>query len=222
MWVFPLAAAIVASVFAWTIGRRYVARRKPYELAWTIALVLYAVASLALAWGVAAGWTERVFDLYWAFGAVLTVPFLAGGEVMLLFDRPAVRWTVWLVLIFATAYTVAVLSGAATDPVALAEELPSGKDVFGDATAAHRLPQLVSYPSYALLIAGTLFSAWRMRGHPELRGRFVGTLLIALGATVVAAGSAFAATGVLVGFSLTLFLGITVMYGGFLRASRSG
>jgi hypothetical protein len=222
MWVFPLAAAIVAAVFAWTIGRRYVARRKPYELAWTIALVLYAVASAALAWGVATGWTERVFDLYWAFGAVLTVPFLAGGELMLLFDRPAVRWTVWLVLIFATAYTVAVLSGAATDPGALAEELPSGKDVFGDATAAHRLPQLVSYPSYALLIAGTLFSAWRMRGHPELRGRFVGTLLIALGATVVAAGSAFAATGVLVGFSLTLFLGITIMYGGFLRASRSG
>jgi hypothetical protein len=127
---------------------------------------------------------------------------------------------VWLVLIFAAAYTVATLAGAATDAAALAEELPSGKHVFGDGTAAHRLPQLISYPSYAILVAGALYSAWRMRGRPELRGRFVGTLLIALGATIVAAGSAFAATGVLVGFSLTLFAGITVMYWGFLRAAR--
>src|SRR5262245_19945712 len=104
MWVFPLAAAIVAIVFAVTLGRRYVARRAPYELAWTLALVLYGLASLALAWGVIDGWSERVFEVYWAFGAVLTVPFLAGGEVMLLFDRVWVRWLVWLVLIFATAY----------------------------------------------------------------------------------------------------------------------
>ena len=43
-------------------------------------------------------------------------------------------------------------------------------------------------------------------------GRFVGTLLIALGATVVAGGSAFAATGVLAGFSLTLLAGIALMF----------
>ena len=59
-----------------------------------------------------------------------------------------------------------------------------------------------------------------MRGRPELRDRFVGTLLIALGATVVAAGAAFAATGLLVGFIGTLVAGICVMFWGFLRASR--
>ncbi len=221
MWILPLVAAIVAFVFAATIGRRYVARRRPYELAWALALVMYGVASLALAWGVADGWSRQVFALYWAFGAVLNVPFLAGGEILLLFDRPAVRWAVWLVLIFITGYTVAVLSGVDMILSALAEELPSGKDVFGPSTTPQQLPQLVSIPAYVLLIAGALYSAWRMRGRPELRGRFVGTLLIALGATVVAGGSWFAATGVLAGFTLTLLVGISLMYWGFLRATRT-
>src|SRR6266571_5339673 len=77
-------------------------------------------------------------------------------------------------------------------------------------------------PAYVVLVGGTLWSAWRMRGRPELRDRFAGTLAIAIGATVVAAGSAFAATGDSTGFSLTLAAGIAVMFYGFLRASRHG
>jgi len=89
-----------------------------------------------------------------------------------------------------------VLGHALYDPIALAKRLPSGKDVFGDGTPAHRLPQIVSIPTYTVLIVGTLWSAWKMRGRPELRERFLGTLLIAFGATIVAVGgSAFAAAG---------------------------
>jgi hypothetical protein len=61
-----------------------------------------------------------------------------------------------------------------------------------------------------------------MRGATELRDRFVGTILIALGATVIAAfGSAFAAIGQLVPFSIALLGGVSVMFWGFLRASRT-
>jgi len=114
-----------------------------------------------------------------------------------------------------------VLGDAVYDPIALAKRLPSGKDVFGDGTPAHRLPQIVSIPAYTVLIVGTLWSAWKMRGRPELRERFLGTLLIAFGATIVAVGgSAFAAAGDLFLFALMLSIGVTVMFVGFLRASR--
>jgi heme A synthase len=92
--------------------------------------------------------------------------------------------------------------------------------VFGDGTAAHRLPQYFSYTAYFILLAGALWSAWKMRGRPELKDRFVGTLLIAVGATIVAGGAAFAAEGKLPGFVLTLVVGIIVMFWGFVRASR--
>jgi hypothetical protein len=220
MWVFPLAATVVAGVFAVRLGQQYLSRRGQAQLLWSIAMAMFAIASAAVTIGVASGWTSTLYGVYWALGAVLNVAFLAGGEILLLFRAPWVRWAVWLTLIFATAYTVGVLANAEMATDALSAELPRGIKVFGDGTQAHRLAQLVAYPAYVILLLGTLWSAWRMRGRPELKDRFLGTLLIAIGATVVAAGAAFAATGLLVGFIATLVGGICLMFWGFLRASR--
>jgi hypothetical protein len=222
MWVFPLAAALVAVLFSAALVRRYAARRHLYEVIWALALLMYAAASLAVAFGVANGWTSGEFRIYWALGAVLNVPFLAGGELDLLFHRPGVRWTLYILLAFITAYTVALVRTAEINAAALAEDLPSGKEVFGAGSAAHRLAQVVAITAYVVLLGGTLWSAWRMRGRPELRDRFWGTLLIAFGATIIAVfGSAFAALGYLVPFSISLLTAIVVMFIGFLRAART-
>jgi hypothetical protein len=220
MWVFPLVAAVVAFVFAGELARQWVARRRPYQLLWCLSLGMYGVASLAVVYGVTHGWTELDYRLYWALGAVLNVPFLAGGEVQLLARNRTVDIVVYLLLVFLVAYTVAVLRHSPMSAAALEKRLPSGKDVFGGGTAAHGLPQLISIPSYLILLGGALWSAWRMRGRPELRDRFIGTLLIAGGATIVAGGATFAALGNLPGFCITLVAGIVVMFAGFLRASR--
>jgi len=222
MWVFPLAAAVVAFVFAVALGRQFARRQRIHLAMWCGALVMYGLASLAVATGAAVGWSRTLFEVYWILGAVLNVPLLAAGEIHLLRRGRILDVAVWVVLAFVFAYTVAVTRGAAIDPASLAERLPSGKDVFGDGSPAYRLPQLISIPSYVILVAGAVWSAWRMRGRPELRGRFVGTLLVAAGATITAAaGSAFAAVGNLPAFSLSLLAGVAVMFLGFRRASES-
>jgi hypothetical protein len=221
VWVFPLAAAVVAVLFAAALARDFARRRRSYQAIWAAALLMYAAASLAVALGAANGWTSAEFRIYWTLGAVLNVPFLAQGELDLLIHRRGVRWALYAVLAFVTAYTIAVVRTAEIDAAALAADLPSGKEVFGDGSPAHRLPQLVAIPAYIVLLAGTGWSAWRMRGRGELRDRFWGTLLIALGATVIAGfGSAFAALGHLVPFAIALLVGIAVMFTGFLRATR--
>jgi hypothetical protein len=222
MWVFPLAAAVVAFVFAAALGRQFARRQRIHLAMWCGALVMYGVASLAVATGAAVGWSRTLFEVYWILGAVLNVPLLAAGEIHLLRRGQVLDVAVWVVLAFVFAYTVAVTRGQ--DPIAgsLAEQLPSGKEVFGDGSAAYRLPQLISIPSYVILVAGAVWSAWRMRGRPELRSRFIGTLLVAAGATITAAaGSAFAAVGNLPAFSLSLLAGVAVMFLGFRRASES-
>jgi hypothetical protein len=221
MWVFPLAAAVVALAFAVSLARRFARSRRLHLAMWCAALVMYAVASLAVAGGALVGWSRTLFEVYWILGAVLNVPLLAAGEVHLLRRGPVLDVAVWVVLAFVFAYTVAVTRGADVVIASLAERLPSGKDVFGDGSAAFRLPQLISIPSYVILVAGAAWSAWRMRGRPELRGRFEGTLLVAAGATITAAaGSAFAAVGNLPAFSLSLLAGVAVMFLGFRRASE--
>jgi len=222
VFVFPALAALVALVFAGALVRQFLERRRTYQAFWTAALLMYAAASAVVALGTLNGWTAGEFRVYWALGAVLNVPFLAQGEIDLLIRNKAIRWATYVLLAFVTAYTIAVVRSAPTGAHALGDELPSGKDVFGDGSTAHRLPQLISIPAYLVLVLGAAWSAWRLRGRPELRDRFTGTLLIALGATVIAGfGSAFAALGMLLAFSIALLVGITIMFGGFLRASRT-
>jgi len=86
-WLLPAVAAAASAAFAAAVLRQYAARRRPYQLAWGIALSMFAAASLALTVGVAAGWTPLTFKLYYLFGAVLNVPWLALGTVELLAGR---------------------------------------------------------------------------------------------------------------------------------------
>jgi hypothetical protein len=222
MWVFPLLAAVVAAAFTVMLARQFLLRRRPYQALWALALAMFAGASVMVFLGVLNGWTTGEFRVYWLLGAVLTVPFLAQGEVHLLVKDRRIASAILLLLLFGTAFAVSRIRSAQVDPAALGAHLPSGTDAFRHDQFVLQLARLYSIPAYVVLVAGTLWSAWRMRGRPELRDRFAGTLAIAVGATVVAAGSAFAATGNSTGFSLTLAAGIALMFYGFVRASRPG
>jgi hypothetical protein len=221
MWVFPLGAALVALVFSGLLAQGYIAKRRPYQAVWTVALLMYAAASFAMFLGVLDGWSPAEFRVYWALGAILNVPYLFLGELYLLVRK---RWVVdglLVLLLFLTAYAVGVVRTAAVDLGALEKDLPLGKEVFGDGSLPYRLAQVYAYPAYLLLIAACIWSAWTMRGRPEIRDRFTGTLLIALGATLVAIGSGIGAgLEVVWVFSVGLLAGVAVMFWGFLRASR--
>ncbi len=220
MWLFPLAATGVALVFSAMLVRQFIERRKPFQILWALALAMYAGGSLALFLGVLNGWTSGEYRAYWLLGAVLNVPFLALGEAYLLIRNKTVCNVLLLLLLFATAFALNRVRTAGVTMSALGKDLPLGRDVFSRDGFALHLAQGYAYPTYGLLLLGTLWSSWRMRGRPELRDRFFGTLWIAVGATIAAAGSAFAATGILAGFSLTLTVAIAAMFWGFLRASR--
>jgi hypothetical protein len=222
MFVFPLAAAGVSLAFAGLLGKQFLTRRRPYQAIWAVALLMYAAASFALFLGVRGGWSTADYRVYWLFGAVLNVPYLALGESYLLFRSRGVTTPILLVVLFATAFAASRIRTASIVLAPLTENLPQGKEVWARDTFALDLARFYAFPTYFLLVAGTLWSAWRMRGAPELRDRFFGTLGVAVGATVVAAGSAFALTGNFVGFSITLSVGIAVMFSGFVRASRPG
>lgn len=221
MWAFPLLAALIALAFAGLLMRQWLGRRRAYQAIWAAALLMYAAACFEVFLAVLGGWTSGEFRAYWLLGAVLNVPFLALGELELLIRHKGVRTALYVITVFVTAYAIARVRTAGIHPQALTEDLPSGKDVFGDGSPAHRLPQLVSIPAYLVLVGGAIWSAMRMRGRAELRDRFFGTLLIAVGATVIAGfGSAFAALGYLAAFTISLLAGIAIMFWGFLRASR--
>ncbi|HZA60311.1 MAG TPA: hypothetical protein VE754_01340 [Actinomycetota bacterium] len=221
MIALPVLAAVISLAFAIHLLVRFVHRGRMAEGAWAVALLMFAAASAALALGVADGWTSAEFRVYWLFGAVLNVPYLAVGEVYLLSRTRWLGHAALLVVLVATAWATQEVRGAAVDTSVLAtEEFFTGKEVLGEAAASRTLAMIYSYAGTAVLVLGILWSAMGMRGRPDLRHRLIGTLLIALGALIVAFGAFFAAKGNFAGFSVTLAVGVAVMYWGFLTATR--
>ena len=221
MIVLPIAAAAVALAFGVHLLVRSGRRRAWHEAIWGVAMLMFAAATGALVFGVADGWSSAEFRTYWLFGAVLTAAWLGLGELYLLV-RP--RWIPHLalvVLLLLSAWAAATVRLApVTD--ALASDFPLGREVFGDGSEAHRLSQYFAYPGYLVLVAGAVWSALRIRGRKELRDRFLGTLLIAVGASLVFVGSGLGAGfGNYVVFSIGHTVGIAVMYWGFLTATRT-
>jgi hypothetical protein len=199
------AAALLALRLAGLLARRWRATRRPELAAWAWSLAAYAVAAAAIAWGEAAQWDARAFRVYYAAGALLTVPLLAVGSLLLAGVRRA-------------AAVGCVVAGLGLG-VALA--MP----VHG-AFAAHTIPPSQDHLAFlpARLIAivcnagGTVVVV--VVAARSLRRRPLGNVLIILGVAAAALGSGLAGLGA-GGAAVGIAVGVALLYAGFVAPSRS-
>lgn len=216
-WLLPGVAAAASAAFAVAVLRQYAARRRPYQLAWGIALSMFTVASLALTVGVVAGWTPVSFKLYYLFGAVLNVPWLALGTVELLAGL-AVRRAYLAALAVFTLVSVLLVALARVTAADLAGRLlPEGKEFLP--VAVRVLAVVGNSVGTLVVVGGAVASGLAMRSRRDLRPRFEGTLLIALGVLLAASGGVLAFLASSDKLALGLAVGASVMYLGFRRAS---
>lgn len=224
-------ATSVATLFAEATFKRWRQGRRPHEAAWTVALVLFALASAALATGASTGWDRGVFRAFYLLGAVLNVPWLALGTVFLLFGERVGR-RVRGVLLFASGLSAGVLLSAPINgSVVGSATIPVGKRVFG---VLPRVLAAVGSGLGALVVfGGAAWSAVRFAraargigapprpGGPS-PGRMAGAnVLIALGTLVLSGGGTL--QGVLghdEAFTASLAAGIAIIYAGFVVAAR--
>ena len=217
--IFPLAAAAIAAAFGGVLLRRFASRHRPHEGVWTVALFMYAGASFAMFLGVVSGWTPGAYRVYWLLGAALNVAFLAVGEVYLLARSRMVGHLALTTVVVVSILSTVVVWSSELNARFLEEVLPLGKEVWGTGAGAYRL-SWISWVGYVGLLAGLVWSAYRMRGDAAARSRTAGVLIIAAGATIVAIGSGVGAGFEVVPlFSTALAFGIAVMFWGFLRTT---
>jgi hypothetical protein len=209
----------VALAFCMSTFERWLRTQRPHELAWTVSLAMFTLGSAALWTGAANGWNGPAFRAFYLFGAVLNVPFLALGTVYLLGGRRLGHWVaagVALVSAFATGVMVSTpLHGAVPS-----HELPRGSEVFG--ALPRVLAAVASGVGALVVVAGAAWSIWQLRRGARSGGRrMVGANgLIATGTIVLGVGGIFnSALGAMEAFAVSLVLGITLIFGGFLLAS---
>ena len=223
------AATLVAVAFALNTLDRWLRRRRPHDLAWSVSLLLFALGAGALWWAQARGWSLASFRVFYLAGAVLNVPWLALGTVYLLAGNRIGRRTQGVLLWLSGAATGVVLIAPTRASVA-GQDLPTGKLVFG--VAPRVFAAVGSGVAAVVIIVGALWSVGRLlRGRvPALSGsaRTVtaprrlagGNLLIAAGTLVLSASGTLAGRfGEEDAFSITLLIGVAVLFAGFLVAS---
>jgi hypothetical protein len=220
------AATLISLAFACSTLERYLARRARHELVWTISLFMFAAASAALWVGSAVGWNEVSFRLFYLFGAVLNVPYLALGTVYLLTVRRTADITAATVSLLAAFASGVVLAAPLTASVP-AEGLPQGSEVFG---AGPRVAAAVfSGVSAVVIFGGAAWSAYRFArqrnvtvaaGKISPRRMAVANVLIAAGTVVLSAGGLFnSVVDEMDAFALSLVIGISIIFAGFLLTS---
>jgi hypothetical protein len=203
-------SALVSAVFAIVMGARYFRRRRPYQLAWTIGLAMFAAAAVAGTLARIGGATGTEYRVFYLFGAILNVAWLALGTVYLLAPRIA-RWAVWVVVVLSVIAAVAVF----TSPVDLTAAVDTGKG-FGDSPLPRILAGIGSGVGSAILVGGALWSAWVFLRRRHEGRRALGNVIIAIGVVVAAVGGTAAFTGASGVVEWTNFAGVTLIFIGFL------
>lgn len=212
------AVTVVTSAMAWTVGRQWYARRRPYQAAWFAALLMAAIAAGSYAFFLVTGRPAILFRLYYLFGAALNVAFLGLGSLYLALQR-SLR-SVVIGLIVASIVAASAIFAAPVDPAQLATTTGAGTNVLLNGPW---LPLLILLNIFGTicLIGVALYSAvrtWRSHQHPE---RAVANVVIAAGALTIAGAGTFARLAGAGGFWVTMLIGWTIMFAGFMATSRA-
>jgi hypothetical protein len=117
------AAALLTFRLAGLLLRRWRERRDPQFAAWAAGLGAYAIASAALAWGAASGWSDGLFRAYYLFGGLLTAALLGVGSLLL----AGRRWAGPVGLLYTGLAVGVALAVPLTAPVT-GDSIPDAQD----------------------------------------------------------------------------------------------
>ena len=214
----PLAAALLALLFAARLASSWVRRPAAQKLFWGVGFLCFAVAASAEAIAFRHGWNAGLFRLYYVCGGVLSVAYLGAGSAWLLLPRRARDIMLGALLVATPAAVVAVLLAPLHSPTlaaASAEQPPSN-----GALGGHAFLWAVALNSAGTiaLVGGSLLSILR-------RQRVRANLWIVSGALCVAAATGVSRAGDTSLVYIGELVGLALMFCGFVlpapRPSRA-
>ncbi len=222
MNLISLFSTLVTFAFLGFVFRRYLLRGGTHHLLWSIGLLFYGLGTLSEV-VLSLQFSGLVLKLWYLCGAMLTAAWLGQGSIHLLVRKPYVAIALTGILtaasLVATAlvFSVPVISGVAYQTGVSASA--QYQAVLGRSGGMILMTILLnSYGTLALVgcAAVSAFLFWRKR---VLVNRMVGNILIAVGALAPALGGTFVSLGVTNLLYLSEFVGVVIMYIGFLQAT---
>ncbi|HXY19910.1 MAG TPA: hypothetical protein VEH83_07935 [Gemmatimonadales bacterium] len=217
----PVATTFIAAGFSAALLRRFAQRRSgPHLLWWAFGVLVYGLGTFTEAATTLFGWHAWLFRAWYISGALMGgAPLAQGTAYLLLARRTANRLTIALLAVLAVASAFALVN-----PIdyALVEPHRLTGHVFEWSWARGFSPFINLY-AFVLLVGGAALSAWRFSRKAATRHRFVGNVLIAVGALLPGIGGTATRFGHTEVLYVTELIGLVLIYIGyrFATARRS-
>lgn len=211
-------ATLVAVVFAgFVFFGQYRRRRRPHQLVWSIALVIFGVATGCQALAAVGGWSAGLYRVWYLSGAVLGVVYLGLGTIYLMAPRRLAD------LLTGAVVLASLVAGwlVAAAPVDLDLALQAGSiSGAGMPQSVRLLTPIFNSLGTVALIGGALHSAWVFHRKGLYPHRVIANVVIAVGAFIVALGGTLSRLGRPEYMYLSELVGIAVLFVGFLKSAE--
>ena len=223
MHYLPFLSTLVTFAFAAAVFIRYLKRRGPHLLLWTIGLLFFGLGTLAEVL-LAFSFSGLVLKLWYLGGAMLTAAWLGQGSVHLLVRRRGVAWTLTgilaaISLLVAVLVLSAPLTSAASSYNVTQAISSQYKDILTRSGLIIAFTIILNIYGTLTLVGGAIYSAIIFLRKRVLANRMIGNVLIAIGALAPAMAGSFVKMGLIDGLYLSELVGVVLMYIGFIQAT---
>lgn len=214
----PILTTLFAFFFSGRIFLHYRRRRSgPHLLWWGTGIFIYGLGTLFESWVTLFGWSPALFRMWYVSGALLGGVPLAQGTVYLLLKRRTANLLSSILVPFlffaAACVLLAPLKAQSTEVRILTGKVIGTPD--GGWTWVRLLSPFINTYAVIFLIGGAILSAFRYSKIPEMRHRFYGNVLIAIGAILPGVGGSFSRMGHTEVLYVTEFVGLLFIWRGY-------
>jgi hypothetical protein len=208
----PIVTTIIAFAFAGVVMGRWVDRRSPHLLWWSIGLLTYAAGTITESATTLLGWHEPVFRAWYITGALLGGAPLAQGSVYLHLPRRAANILTAVVATVIVVASVCVLASpidySLVEPFRLTGKVLTWRWV-------RLFSPFINTYALIFLVGGAILSAVRYKRTRETYHRFVGNVCIAVGGVLPGIGGAFTRFGHTEVLYVTELFGLLFIFAGY-------
>ena len=218
-------STVITIIFAGAVLRRYRSKGGAHLLLWGVGLIFYGLGTFSEA-VLAFVFNGLALRIWYATGAMFTAAWLGQGSINLLVRRRGLARVLNIILglvsLLALVLVLAAPISAASSGYSIHQPVSEQyKEILARNGATIGLTILLNIYGTIALVGGALYSAYLFWRKKVLLNRVIGNILIAAGALLPASAGTFIQAGFVDWLYLSEFLGVILMYLGFVQATVS-
>lgn len=190
--------------------------KKPYIISWTVAVIMYTVATIALVSGLINGWNYINFGIFYFFGGITNVPAFGIGSAYLIFDDNKVNVISGLYVLFVLGAVFSIFTSGIPD-FSNIQGIPEGSQLYE--ISGPRMWTILGNSFGSISLVGiAAYSIYKFRRVDE--DLVTTNVLIVVGSFSPALSGVLLALGDSASKTLSLLVGMFLIYLGYRVSQR--